>query len=111
MLDAQQLTVLDQQIAYPKKKPAQVTSEIISLEPGQETGWHKATTPTYSYVLDGTLTVEYDAGVTKEFPAGTAFMQAQGVFYDGMNKGDQSLHVLVVHLGAKGVKNTVKRSN
>ena len=111
LLDAQQLTVLDQQISYPKKKPAQVSSEIISLEPGQETGWRKNNAPTYAYVLEGTLTVEYDAGVTKEFPAGTAFMQAQGVFYNGMNKGDQTLHVLVVSIGAKGVKNTVKRAS
>jgi quercetin dioxygenase-like cupin family protein len=111
LLDAQQLTVLDQQIAYPKKKPAQVTSSVTSLEPGQETGWRKNNTPMYSYVLDGTLTVEYDAGVTKEYPAGTAFMQAQGVYFNGMNKGDQPTHILVVSIGAKGVKNSVKRSN
>jgi quercetin dioxygenase-like cupin family protein len=88
LLDNQRLTVLDQPIAYPKKK-AQVTSTIVALEPGQETGWQKTNVPTYAYVLDGTITVEYDAGVTKEFPAGTALMQAQGVWHNATNKGDQ----------------------
>ena len=72
LLEAQALTVLDQPITYPKKKPAQVSSYIIQLEPGQETGWHRHKVPLYVYVLEGTVTVEYDAGVTKEFTAGTA---------------------------------------
>jgi hypothetical protein len=55
--------------------------------------------------------VEYDAGVTKEFPAGTAFMQAQGVWNNSTNKADQAAHVLLVNLGAKGVKSTVKRQS
>jgi quercetin dioxygenase-like cupin family protein len=110
LLDGQQLTVLDQSIAYPKKKPAKISSSITALEPGQETGWHKYNAPVYAYVLDGALTVEYDAGVTKEYPAGTALMQAQGVWLNAMNKGDQAVHVLVVNMGAKGVKNRVQRS-
>jgi quercetin dioxygenase-like cupin family protein len=110
LLDGQQLTVLDQQISYPKKKPAQVSSSIVTLEPGQETGWHKHRTPMFAYVLEGTLTVEYDAGVTKEYPAGTAFMEAQGVWHNGTNKGDQTAHILEVNMGAKGVKNSVNRT-
>ncbi len=110
LLDKQQLTILDQQVVYPKKKPAQITSSIILLEPGQETGWHKHQVPMYAYMLEGTLTVEYDAGVTKEYPAGTALMEAQGVFHNGTNKGDTPVRVLVVQMGAKGVKNTVERA-
>jgi quercetin dioxygenase-like cupin family protein len=110
LLDAQQLTVLDQPIAYPKKKPAQVSSSIVTLEPGQETGWHKQKVPTYEYVLEGTLTVEYDAGVTKDFPAGTALMEAVGVFSNGTNKGDAAVRVLTVQMGAEGVKSTVPRT-
>jgi len=110
LLDQQQLTVLDQPIAYPKKKPAQITSTILQLEPGQETGWHKHNTPLYVYVLEGTVSVEYDAGVTKEYAAGTALMEAQGVWHNGTNKGDQPVRLLTVNLGAKGVKNSVDRA-
>jgi quercetin dioxygenase-like cupin family protein len=110
LLDAQQLTVLDQSISYPKKKPAQVSSAIVTLEPGQETGWHKQKVPTYAYVLEGTLTVEYDAGVTKEFPAGTALMEAVGVGSNGTNKGDATARILYVYMGAEGVKSSVPRT-
>jgi len=109
LLDAQELTVLDQRVRYPKKQPAQVSSSIITLEPGQETGWHRHGAPMYAYVLEGTITVEYDAGVTKEYPAGTALMEATGVFHNGTNKGDAPVRVLVVNMGAEGVKNTVER--
>ena len=110
LLDAQQLTVLDQPVKYPKKKPAQVSSSIVQLEPGQETGWRKYNAPTYAYVLEGTISVEYDAGVTKEYPAGTALMEAEGVWQNGTNKGDQPVRMLLVNMGAKGVKNTVERA-
>lgn len=110
LLNKQQVTILDQQVVYPKKKPAQISSSIILLEPGQETGWHKHQVPMFAYMLEGTLTVEYDAGVTKEYPPGTALMEAQGVFHNGTNKGDSPVRVLVVQLGAKGLKNTVERA-
>ena len=110
LLDAVGVTVLDQTITYPKKKPAQVSSSIITIEPGQETGWHRHNVPMFAYVMEGTLTVEYDAGVTKEFAAGTALMEAQGVFHNGLNRGEDPVRVLVVFMGAKGAKNTVQRA-
>jgi hypothetical protein len=33
------------------------------------------------------------------------------VWHNGTNKGDQTVHVLVVSFGAKGVKNTVQRAS
>ena len=110
LLDAQELTVLDQPISYPKKTPAQVSSDITQLEPGQETGWHRHRVPTYSYVLQGTISVEYDAGVTKEFAAGTAFMEAEDVWHNGTNTGDEPVRILTVYMGAKGAKNSVERA-
>ncbi len=110
LLDVKQLTTLDQAIAYPKKTPAQVTSYLTQLESGQETGWHKHRVPLYVYILEGTLTVEYDAGVVKEYPAGTAYMEAQDVWHNGTDKGDDPVRFLTVYMGAKGAKNTVERA-
>ena len=110
LLEAQQLTVLDQPITYPKKKPAQVSSYITQLEPGQETGWHKHKVPLYAYVLEGVISVEYDAGVTKEYPAGTALMEAEDVWHNGTNTGDGPVRILTVYLGAEGAKNSVERA-
>ncbi len=111
LLDAQELDVLDQPIAYPKKQPAQISSVLVTIEPGQETGWHRHRVPLYAYVLEGNLTVEYDAGVVKEYPTGTAFMEAEDIWHNGINKGDDAVRILTVYLGAEGKKNTVERAS
>jgi quercetin dioxygenase-like cupin family protein len=109
LLDAQRLTVLDQRIRYPKKTPVEISSEIRVLEPGQETGWRRNRVPNYVYVLDGTITMDYDNGVTRDFPAGSAYLEAQGVWHNGTNKGTEPVRLLTVHLGAKGLVNTAER--
>ncbi len=109
LLEAQELDTLDQPIGYPKKVPAQISSSIVTLEPGQETGWHRHRVPMYAYILEGTVSVEYDAGVVKDYPAGTAFMEAEDVWHNGSNKGDDAVRILVVYMGAQGKKNSVER--
>lgn len=110
LLEAQELTTLDQPIAYPKKAPAQVTSYITTLEPGQETGWHRHRVPLFVYVLEGAVSVEYDAGVVKDYPAGSAFMEAEDIWHNGTNKGEDAARILTVYMGAEGAKNTVERA-
>lgn len=105
----QEITVLDQKLVYPKKGVSQVSSMITTLEPGQETGWQLHRVPVFVYVLSGTYTVEYEAGVTKEFPAGSSTMQAIKTNYNGINKGEDSVQLLTVFMGAKGKKNKVMR--
>lgn len=108
MID-QESTILDQKLVYPKKGAAQVSSMITTLEPGQETGWQLHRVPVFVYVLNGTYTVEYEAGVTKEFPAGSSVMQAIKTNYNGINKGEDSVLLLTVFMGSKRKKNTVVR--
>ncbi len=109
LLEQQRTTVLDQPVQYPKKRPAEITSATVLLEPGQESGWRKHGAPTYVYVMEGTITVEYDAGVTQEFSAGTSFMQAVGVWHNISNKGSDAARFLTVTMGAKGIKPVVER--
>lgn len=109
LLDAQEITVLDQRVTYPTRKPARITSDITILEPGQETGWRRHRIPVYVYVLEGTYTVEYDAAVTRDFPAGSAFLQAMKVDYNGINKGTEPVRILTVYMGAKGIRDIIER--
>ena len=109
LLIDQEITVLDQRLVYPKKGAAQVSSAVTTLEPGQETGWQLHPVPVFVYVLSGTYTVEYEAGVTKEFPAGSSIMQAVKTNYNGINKGEDTVQLLTVFMGAKGKRNTVMR--
>lgn len=107
LLIDQQITVLDQEVVYPKKGAAQISSAITTLEPGQETGWQLHRIPVLVYVMSGTYTVEYEAGVTKEFPAGSSFMQAVKTNYNGINKGEEAVQLLTVYMGAEGKRNVV----
>lgn len=109
LLDQQEITIVDQRIAYPTKGVAQISSEITVLEAGQETGWLRNRVPVYVYILEGTLTVEFDAAVTREFSAGSAFVQAVKADYNGINKGTTPVRILTVAMGAKDVKTTVPR--
>ena len=109
LLEAQRLTVLDQRIRYPKRTPVEISSEIRVLEPGQETGWRRNRVPNYVYVLEGSITMDYDNGVTREFKAGDAYLEAQGVWHNGTNKSTDAVRLLTVHLGARGLNNVATR--
>ena len=84
-LENQELTVLDQRVTYPKKKPARISSETVVLGPGDSTGWRRHRIPVYVHVLAGTYTVDFGEGALVEYPAGTAFIQATKTDYKGTN--------------------------
>ena len=108
LLTKQATTVLGQTISYPTQQPAQVSSVIITLLPGQQTGWHRHDAPMYAYILSGAVTVTYDGGITKIYRKGQAIMEAIGTRHNGVNKGDDPVRILVVNMGAEGVANSVK---
>jgi len=107
LLDAATRTVLGQTVQYPAGV-AQVSSSIITLSPGTETGLHRHDAPMYAYILQGTVTVEYDGGTVKAYPAGSALLEAVGTAHNGRNLGTEPVRILVVNIGAEGVKNSVK---
>ncbi|HAM24348.1 MAG TPA: cupin domain-containing protein [Actinobacteria bacterium] len=109
LLTKQETTVLDQPIVYPTQRPAQVTSSIVTLIPGAQTGFHRHDAPLFVHVLSGTVTVEYQDGPTKTYPAGSTFMEAQGTYHNGRNLGQVPVRILTASLGAEGVANTVPR--
>ena len=108
LLSKQMTTVLGQPLAYPTQLPAEVSSSIITLLPGQQTGWHRHDAPMYAYILSGAVTVTYDGDITKTYRKGQAIMEAVGTRHNGVNRGEEPVRILVVNLGAQGVANSVK---
>lgn len=106
LLTKQETTVLDQPIAYPTQLPAQVSSTIITLAPGAQTGWHRHEAPMYAYIMSGVLNVEYEGGITKIYRTGESIMEALGTYHNGSNHGFENVKILVVNMGAEGVANT-----
>lgn len=109
LLKAVETTILGQLIAYPDALPAQVSSSILTIPPGVETGWHFHTAPMCAYILEGTLTVTYETEsgpVEKVYRAGEAIMEAVGTHHNGVNNTTSPVRVLVVNIGAEGVANS-----
>jgi len=109
ILDNQELTVRDQRVTYPDRKPARISSETFVLEPGEQTGWRRHRVPVYVHVLAGTYTIDYGDGALVEYPEGSAFVQATKVDYNGTNVSEEPVSILRVYIGAKGVPDVIER--
>ena len=108
LTDAQR-TILDQPVAYPTDAPAKVSSGIVQLQPGHETGWHRHDTPLYVHVLAGTITVHYDGDVVKSYSTGDTFIEAIGTYHNGRNESGAPVRLLTVSMGAEGYQDTAAR--
>ena len=51
---------------------------MVTLMPGQETGWHRQEVPLFGYILEGALTVDYGPAGSHTYEAGDAFLEAFG---------------------------------
>ena len=95
-------TVLGQAIAYPSGTPT-VTSAIVTLPPGGETGWHEHSIPLYAYILEGELTVDYGTQGTRVYRAGEGVMEAIDWPHNGTSTGTVPVRILAVYIGAEGI--------
>lgn len=99
-------TIIGQPIEYPAGAP-EVTAAIVTLQPGQETGWHRHDVPVLGYMLDGELTVDYGADGKHVYHAGDTFLEAFKTEHNGKTTSAEPSRVLAVFMGAEGAKNTV----
>ena len=98
--------IIGQPIVYPSGTP-KVTSAIVVIPPGEDTGWHTHEVPLLVHVLDGTVTVDYGDKGTNVYEAGETFMEAMNWLHNGINKGDVPVRILVVYMGSEDKTNTV----
>jgi len=45
-------TIVDETIRYPNEGPAKISSLILTMQPGDETGWHTHGVPLFVYMLE-----------------------------------------------------------
>ena len=88
-------------ITYPTGT-AEVTTEMVTLEPGGQTGYHTHQVPSWAYVLDGELELHIDGQEPMRFTAGQAFIEPQGTAMQAFNMADGPTQLLVVSIGAEG---------
>jgi quercetin dioxygenase-like cupin family protein len=103
-------TVVGERIVYPAAAPAKVTAAVVTLAPGQETGRHTHGMPTFGYVIEGELEVDYGDKGTRLYRAGDAVLEAIGVPHNGRNRGAGPMRILAVFMGAHGLKTSLPTS-
>ena len=99
-------TVIGQPIVYPKGA-AQITVAIVTMQSGQQTGWHLHEAPLTAHILEGELTVDYGADGTRVYREGDTLVEALGSRHAGTNTGAGLARIFVVFAGAVGTPNTV----
>jgi len=91
-------TIINQDIQYPSGSP-QITSKIITIPVGAETGKHIHEYPMFAYVLEGEITVDYGDQGTKTFEKGDSFVEAINYTHNGKNTGSEPTKILTLLIG------------
>lgn len=99
-------TITGEPIQYPSGS-ARVTAVEITLQPGQQTGWHKHPVPLFGYMLEGELTVDYGAKGKRVYRKGDSLVEAMNETHNGRNTGKGPMRILAVFIGAEGQPGTV----
>jgi quercetin dioxygenase-like cupin family protein len=100
-------TVMDEPIVYPTSAPAKLTTGIVTMLPGAETGWHTHGVPLTGLVLEGELTVDYGAHGKRTYKAGDSLAEAINVPHNGRNTGAGLMRLFVVYIGAEGLPTSI----
>src|SRR5262245_16236028 len=103
-------TVTGQPIRYPSGAPAKITAVEITLQPGQQTGWHTHPVPLFGYILEGELTVDYGPRGQRVFRKGDGLAEAMDEAHNGRNVGREPVKILAVFIGMEGERDTVSAS-
>jgi len=99
-------TILGEKLRYPKGA-AHVTSEIITLAPGERTIRHKHGVPMFFYILDGEITVDYGTRGKRTYRKGQSAIEEIGVAHFGENSGKEPMRLIVVYMGAGRAKDVI----
>jgi quercetin dioxygenase-like cupin family protein len=98
-------TNLGQPLHYPREGAPRITSLIVTLQPGEETGRHRHPVLTYGHVLTGEVEIDYGEKGRKTYRSGDSFIEAFDVWHNGRNSGVEPLSILVVFMGAEDLPN------
>lgn len=99
-------TITGEPIQYPAGS-ARVTAVEITLQPGEQTGWHQHPVPLFGYMLEGELTVDYGAKGKRVYRKGDSLVEAMNEAHNGRNTGKGPLRILAVFIGAEGQPGTL----
>ena len=101
-------TITGQPIRYPDTKSPEVSSVLVTIQAGGESGRHKHPVSPHIYIIEGQVTIEFDDGKRQQFKAGEAFLEAVYTWHNAKNLGTTPVKMLVVFFGVKGQKTLIR---
>ncbi|HAT33991.1 MAG TPA: cupin domain-containing protein [Janthinobacterium sp.] len=93
-------------VVYPAGQ-AEVTTLMVELAAGGETGWHEHPVPSFAYVLEGTLEVRRQTGETKIVHTGEMLAEVVNTPHNGRALDGKPVKLLVLYTGSAGGKLSV----
>lgn len=107
LLSGPATTVIGEAVRYPGGLPTEITAAVITQPPGKTTGWHRHGVPLFGYILSGELMVDYGDKGVRTYATGAALMEAMDQRHQGVNTVAEPVRILVVYMGAEGLKNVL----
>lgn len=95
-------SVVGEPIVYETSQPALITARELVLAPGAELPWHRHPMPTFGYVIEGEIVVDYGPKGSRTFRKGDTLMEAMSVAHRGRNTSAKPVRVLAVSIGSRG---------
>lgn len=86
---------------------AEVTTLVVELAAGAQTGWHEHPVPSFAYVIEGALEVTREGGATKVLRAGETLSEVVGTLHNGRALDGKPVKLLVLYTGAAGQTLTI----
>jgi quercetin dioxygenase-like cupin family protein len=93
--------------------PVVLTGQVVTIEPGGQTGRQRHMVPSYIYVLEGVLTTNSFGGPVgvdgaQYHAAGQSYMDAVGVWHNHVNGGPAPVKYLLLLISTPGGATTQK---
>ncbi len=95
--------------------PIVLTGQVVTIEPGGQTGRQRHTVPSYVYVLEGTLTTNSMGGPVgvagvQYHSDGQSYMDAVGVWHNHRNTGQTPVKYLLLLISTPGASNLTQKA-
>jgi quercetin dioxygenase-like cupin family protein len=95
------VTATDQAIELPSGGKAEITSMVLTIQPGGHTNLHTHPVPILVYVLEGVLETHVGE-VVRSYKAGEAVVEPQNTPMQAFNPGSEITKLLAVVVGQEG---------
>jgi quercetin dioxygenase-like cupin family protein len=95
--------------------PIVLTGQVVTIEPGGQTGRQRHNVPSYVYILEGTLTTNSMGGPVgvagvQYHSEGQSYMDAVGVWHNHTNTGQTPVKYLLLLISTPGASDLTQKA-